>query len=488
MKRTNSIFKNAAWLTVTKFVTLAINMVVTMLLSRYRTLGEYGVFSQITLVTNLASSLFMLGLPGSVNYFLNKSENNKTKNEFLSSYFLLGTAMSVVLGAVLFACSGLIVRYFNNPAIYTYMFVMVLLPWISIFNTSADNIFIAYENISALTIYRIAYSCALMGVAVIFSWSELSFINYMRAYISVQVLFCLLLYIIVQKISGRFSFKLNKRLLKEILLFSIPLGLASVVSTLNIELDKLMLGALLSTEELAVYSNASKELPINIICVSISSVLMPQMVRLLKENKFSLAIDIWKKTVSVSYIIICFFCTAIFVFAPQVITILYSEKYLAGVTVFRIYSLTTLFKVTYFGIVLNSMGKTKKIFSCSVLTLVLNVILNFILYKIMGVIGPAIATLISTFTIVLLQLLMTSSLVKISIKNIFPWKNLFLLSMINVGFGLIAYVVFRHIILHTNVNDILACIFVGVVWVLIYGITFVGRVVSLRGGIVEKED
>ena len=68
----SSLSKSAFWLTVSKIATTAINMLVVMLLSRFRTLEEYGIYSQINIINTVVTSITAIGLPTGINYFLNK--------------------------------------------------------------------------------------------------------------------------------------------------------------------------------------------------------------------------------------------------------------------------------------------------------------------------------------------------------------------------------------------------------------------------------
>ena len=151
-----------------------------------------------------------------------------------------------------------------------------------------------------------------------------------------------------------------------------------------------MVGAFYSTDQLAIYTNASKEMPVTIIASSLTAVLMPKLVRLLKNGKNNEVVKLWGETIILSYVFICFFTAFLFVFAPQIMEVLYSEKYLPGVNIFRIYSIVLLLRVTYFGMVLNSIGKTKMIFYCSIASLLLNVVFNFLFLYLFGMSGPAI--------------------------------------------------------------------------------------------------
>lgn len=58
----NSVGKSTLLITASKLASLGINMVYVMVLSRIRTLEEYGTYSQLLIAVNLISMLFVLGL------------------------------------------------------------------------------------------------------------------------------------------------------------------------------------------------------------------------------------------------------------------------------------------------------------------------------------------------------------------------------------------------------------------------------------------
>ena len=80
-----NIGKDAAYLSVAKIVIMGVSLLSNMLLSRFRTLEEYGTYSQINIIINLFTAFLMLGLPSSVNYFLSLAETGKERNIFSSS-------------------------------------------------------------------------------------------------------------------------------------------------------------------------------------------------------------------------------------------------------------------------------------------------------------------------------------------------------------------------------------------------------------------
>lgn len=482
-----SIASDAVKLSASKMITMMISMISAMLLSRFRTLEEYGTYSQLLLVVNLITTVFMLGLPNSINFFLAKAKDNNEKQKFLSIYYTISTILSLVTGLILILITPFIIDYFDNPVIKSFMYVLAILPWANIILSSIENVLIVYRKTTILVVFRVLNSVSLLTIILIVELLNLGFVTYMILFISVEAVFAISVYLIVKNISGHIKISFDKLLIKRIFSFSIPIGLASVIGVLSVQLGNLVIGKFFSTVDLAVYTNASREMPVTIFASSLTAVLMPQLVRLLNTKRYNEAINLWGNTISISYTIICFFSIALFVFAPEVISLLYSDKYLSGVTVFRVYSLVLLLRFTYFGIILNSIGKTKFILYSSLAALLLNMGFSYLFYVIFGFIGPAIATFVSMFLVALFQIIATSRSINISFNKIFPWRELMDITFINIMFGLLFAYVKKEIPLETFAGEITESIFIGIIWSGLYLILMLKKIKqkwrSLNGSI-----
>ena len=221
-------------------------------------------------------------------------------------------------------------------------------------------------------------------------------------------------------------------------------------------------------ELFAIYTNASRELPFSIIAASLTAVLLPQLARLLSKGKNQEAVNLWKNSIVLSFSVICFLSFGCIVFAREVIILLYSDKFIYGVGVFRMYCLLILLRSTYWGIILNSCGKTKFILYCSLASLFLNLVFNYLCYLLFGFIGPAIATLIVFVFLTFIQLIATSKVIKIKLSKIFPWHEILIILLFNTLFALIFYKIKTIIILDQYVGDIIESILLGVVWGIFY--------------------
>ena len=476
MQRRSSLGGDAVKLTFSKLVTLCISMISTMLLSRFRTLEEYGTYSQLLLVINLFTTIFMLGLPNSINYFLARAESQEERRKFLSIYYTLSTLFSVLLGIVLVCAIPLIEAYFSNPLIGKFAYFLAIYPWSTIIASGIENMLVVYRKTNLLAGYRVLNSVCLLGIIFLVQLLDWTFSEYMLLLVGVNAAFAIAVYVLAHRLSGGLRPMLDKSWLKAIFVFSIPMGLASVVGTLNIEIDKLLIGRMLDTTQQAIYSNASKELPVTIIASSITAVLLPQITRMIKRDKCQSAIQLWGYATELSFICICIIVAGVFTFASDAVELLYSAKYLPGVPVFRVYTLVLLLRCTYFGMIMNALGQSKKIFYCSVASLALNAVLNPLLFWVMGTIGPAVATFLSMVIVLVGQLWMTAQSMKTSFRNIFPWKRLSITLLINIFLASVFTALKIAIPLDIYIGSLMESLLLGIFWVGAYFLVMRRRV------------
>lgn len=468
MSKTTSLGKDTVLLTISKMMTLVITMLTGMMLSRFRSFEEYGTYSQLMLVVSLFTSIFMLGLPNSINYFLARADSKAEQQRFLGVYYTLTTILSLIMGVSLAFSAPLIAAYFKNPLVLTFVYFLLIYPWANVASSSIENILIVYHKTRYLILYRIANSLCLLGAVLVVQWLGLGFREYMVANLAIYCLFAIAVYTISYRISGGFRPGLDKQLIRTVFAFSLPLGLSAVVGTLNIEIDKLLIGFLMDTEQMAIYTNASKELPVSFVSASITAVLLPQLTRMLKKDRNQEALSLWANATELSYLVICLIVAGVFTYADDVMSLLYSEKYLPGLPVFRIYTLVLLLRCTYFGIILNAKGKTQEIFWAGIASLALNTVLNPLMYWLLGMIGPAIATFLSILVVLLWQLYRTAKCTGVSMSHVFPFKRLGWITLVNVALAIVFYGIKLALPVEKWISSLGESVLLGGVWCAVY--------------------
>lgn len=475
-------------LTGAKFIIMFITLISGMLLSRFRTVNEYGTYSQLSLVITLAISLFTLGFPESSNYFLARANSAEKRREFLSVFYTLNTLTCIVIGLVLLASIPLIEIYFKNDSIKKFAYFLAIYPWAKVTINTISNVLVVYGKTKKLVVINICTALVALASVLLIQLLGLAFADYVVSFLIGNVVIAIWIYFIVFKLEKGLTISLDKTLIIQILKYSIPIGLAALVSTINVEIDKFMIGGLVDTEALAYYTNAGKELPLSLVATSLTTILMPIMARKLKAKDNSSAMQLWGDAIQLSFILSCFFTVTCIVFAPQIITILYSQKYLPGVDVFRIYSFVLILRTTYWGMVLSAVGKTRLIFRASVFSLGLNVALNYLFYIAFGFIGPAIASVVSIASVSFFQVIQTSKTVDVPFSKIFPWKSLLKITMINITWGIAAWFTLKVLNIGVDALDIVMAIIIGILFSGIYVILLINKVKFLWSSLNNEKN
>lgn len=472
MKKNVKLGASAAALTVSKMLTMAMSIVMAMILSRYLSLQEYGTYSELQTVTSLVVSIFVLGLPNSLSYFL-PSMDREEKARYLNFYYSAITVLSLLIAVVIFFLRTPISLYYENPELVRYGLFLSVIPWTKIAISSRSNLLVVESRIRREFIYCVLNSAALLLLSIGIKVFSGSFRLYLNLYIAIELFFALAVYAEGYLASGRLRLDMDWKLMKAVLAFSVPIGLSTAVSTLSLDLDKLVIGFFMDEEAVAIYSNAGKELPFGIISTSFTAVVLPQIVLCVKENRPDEAVKIWKQATELCFLLLVFCCSASIVFAPQIISFLYSDLYLEGVTIFRVYALVLLLRCTYWGMILNAYGKSKQIFVNSILCLAINLVLSISLFYWIGFAGPAVATFASIFSMSVIQIIHSSRLTGVSIKDIFPWKSMGIKSVLCIITAAIAWGVSELLHIGTDARSITITVAVCLIWALVYfGIQF----------------
>lgn len=225
---------------------------------------------------------------------------------------------------------------------------------------------------------------------------------------------------------------------REIFQYSLPLGLASIVGMLSVQLDKLVISGFFSPAQYAVFSIGAMELPfISILNNSVNAILLPHI----SSEPAKLA-ETYRASVRKNAIIIFPFAALGLIFAKPLITLLYTETYLASVPFFQVYLLNLPLRVATYGIIFMALGKTRYIMLNSLITLGLNLALNLILVNLMGMMGAVIATVTVTWLSVGIYLYWIRRVLRFDLAELFPLKALFKTALVVIFATLIAYSVF----------------------------------------------
>ena len=396
----NGASGDSFFLMVVRMVTIVFGLLMTRVLSQHFSLEDYGTYSQIMLLVTTISSLTILGMSDGINFFFCKENDVNKRNNYVSTIFFLQFCISIIASVVVLVCAVPISIYFDNDKLKSLIIFAAILPVSQNAISLLQIMFIAIGKARLIAIRNLIISILKLAAIILacYVFDNIVILLLCQALMDLLQISYFIISLKKDKCNVRF-FKFDKSLIKEILKYCVPMAMYTIIKSINRDCDKFVISYFTNTQTLAIYTNASKILPFDIVMTSFCTVILPFITRYIKEKDFLITQSVYKAFFELSYITTIIFAIAIIIAAPEAMTFLYSEKYILndfGVNVFIIYTVVEVFNILNITLILSASGKTKSIMIASIGTFLGNIILNVVFFLLFKEIGPAISTLLVT--------------------------------------------------------------------------------------------
>jgi O-antigen/teichoic acid export membrane protein len=165
---------------------------------------------------------------------------------------------------------------------------------------------------------------------------------------------------------------------------------------LNSELDRYLIAATFPVARFAEYRAAAWQVPlIKEIPYTVGRVDTPYLTRLFETGKTREALQLWRASTEKVALLVAPLACIFIVAAEEVVTLLFTDEYIAAAPVFRMYSLLMLGRTCSFGNVLIAAGKPGYVFQAAGLSFLTNIVLSVTALLAFGFIGPAIGSVLA---------------------------------------------------------------------------------------------
>lgn len=454
--------KGASWdsmfLTFSKVLSMLFNILSAKMLATGLSLEVRGTYAQANVVLTTGASLILLGLVDSMNYYFNsrdKSLSEELKARIVNTVFFLEISFGTVLALFILFGRDLIADYFSNPAVTNLLCIVAILPVFQNVINFMQVLCVSVGRAKWMSIYTLALTVVRI-LAVYLSVYVLH--NIIWIYVSILLMdilnVCLYNRDIRKKGVKINPFKISTKYIKPVLAFGLPMGIYAATSSFTRELGKIVIGRMGSTEELAVYDNCSKLLPVDIFVTSFALVLVPYIYRRVSEGRREESINLFSSYLKVGYYTVWTLGTMVLIAPSSAISFLYADAYIVGESVFILFVFDSMLRFASVHLILTAAGKAKNVMLYSIVALGLNLVLNILFYHLWGMIGPAIATLIVAFIYMFLILNDTKRTINAKWTEVFDLKDVstfaitlavvwfvaFMLNRFLVGLGVHIYV------------------------------------------------
>lgn len=356
---------------------------------------DYGIYRQFLLITETSIPILGLGLNISIYYFLTKYENHITLLKKVLN-FILGIIIVLFL-LYLLNIGNFFSNIFNSEEIsglfvyvIPYIALMILLPIL--------HAFFIHNNITKLLFWinsSLAIIYLLITVWGLF-YNRTPFFLVLSRILYLGITCVALIWLLYSKFYKKINNVIENYSLKDLIYYSLPIGMATIIGIVSLQVTRFIVSTNYSIEEFAIYSNGAFEIPfIGLITSTITMVSLSELIKLCESNKLKNALDLFHKIAEGSALFIFPIAIFFYIYSSDFIQLMFGSKYTGSTIFFKIFLIIVPFRIILYGPILIALGKRHVLLYRSVWELIINIILSLLLMQFFGLIGIAISTVIS---------------------------------------------------------------------------------------------
>lgn len=378
-------------------LTTAVHVTCEIVFVRILSLEDLATYRQTMLAYNFATPLLTLGIPSAIYYFLAGAKTRQRGIIFdhLTLLFFMGLIFSAFLGL---GGTELLALRFNNPNLRHTLKLLILLPLFSFPQLPLNAVLIIFDkiNLSAVlnTSLNLVLSVALIASCVITkSYTAPIVVKVIYSMVTLPIMLKIILSIVKEGNDWPSISNMPK-----ILKLSIPLGLASMLGSITLQINKVIVSSICTPEQFAIYSNGAFELPlIGVITGSITTIVMTDMTKMCKEGMKNEALELFQTGAYKSALFLLPIMCFLLLNNHDFIVTLYSDKYAESVLPFTIYLFILPIRIVLYNSAYMALGKSNLLFVRSVFDLIINSLLCYTFVKLFDAWGAALAIVVTSY-------------------------------------------------------------------------------------------
>lgn len=401
IKSTRHIIHDGLYVTIGSIFVFLFSYAFRIVLTRYLSVEEYGLFYAIWNFLTFFLFFIYLGLDqASVHYVVKyKIENNygKIKSVILSTLaFQLLTTLIFIAG-IFFSAGFLEEQYFRYPGAGFLLMLMSVFLLFNVLGGISSYILYGFQRLKVYAFYAPIQAFLYLVLFLVFWWNGMALAAPYWAYVITSLLLVLIFLPFSWKAFPFFRHKATDfgEVTKQLFSYGLPVILTAISSRLLIQTDTLMLTRMTSLEEVGLYQAA---LPIATILTFLSAgvltVLFPLFTELWhrgEKERIELYLRyIYKYLLLISLLLVILFM----LFSKGLILWMFGEEYLGAQLALIILLAGALFNL-FSSINLQSIaafGNPKVVSKIVLVGALANVVLNALFIYLWGINGAALAT------------------------------------------------------------------------------------------------
>ena len=432
MKNKNKyLLKNVGLFMISGFVPSLLSFILIPIYTSYLSQYDYGISDLITTTATLLVPIFTLDIQDAViRYVLDK----KYKKDDVFSIGLKIDAIGLLL-VIVIASVVCLLDIFKLP---TYFFIFLVVFYTTISFNNLVNLFCrGIDKVKNIVIGSIINSVITLSLNIIFLVVfKMGIKGYLlansigSAITIIYLFFSVKLYKYIKKAD-------NKKLKKEMLIYSFPLIFSVIAWWINNASDRYIVTAISGVAASGLYA-ISYKIP-SLLTVMQNIFAQAWSISAIKEFDREDTDGFIGNLYDLMNFGMCLVCSVIMIFNIIIAKMLYSNEFFAAWQFVPPLLISIVFNAMalFIGSLFTAVKDTKKLSVSTIIGAVVNIILNIILINIIGVYGAAIATMISYMVVLIIRDIGIKKYIKLKNNSGITWASygILVLQMIFAYFG-----------------------------------------------------
>ena len=382
-------------------------------------IGIWALFTSVTAILEMIRHGFIR------NPFITHlvSADAKDKSTVITTSLVLHCILAAFICVLLLIGAAPLSRFWNAPeldklfALYA-LNTLIFIPFLhyEYLQTAQSN----FKAIFISNLVRLGLPCMYV-VIVFFARHDMTLMELAIVQVIATVIGSVVAYGYVRELAAIFS-NVDWKVFKELFHFGKYTFGTNISSMFVKNTDSWMIGRLISTAGVAVYNPALRiSNLVEVPTLTIANMIFPQVPQKMKERGVEGVRDIYYKSVSCILAFMIPMVVPLFLFADEVITLVFGAEYIESAPILRVtifYSLIIPFN-RQFGMLMDGLKHPKINFYLLVMVAVLNVVFNFVFLNLFGLIGSAYGTLLSYSIVFILNQIILYRMYQINTLKVF---------------------------------------------------------------------
>lgn len=471
---TTALTKQMGFLFIGRGLAFLFTFFIPVILARIFSIGEFGLYKQIFLISGTMLMILRFGLEPSLYYFVPR--NMEQKNIYISQTIIFYLAIGSIAFLLSFFMSEWVSNLLNNYELKKLFPLIALFTGLLLLSAPIETIMVSLKDAKkASTVIFISDGIrAILIILAAFFIGSIDSIIYGIICLAVGrvIYFGFFLY------RGlNFSFRsLKLDFLKSQLYYAIPFAFASILQNFSQSLHFYIVSYSYDISSFAIYSVGFLQIPL--IAILFDSILEASMVKIAEfsgKKEFAATCHVISeatKKMAIAFLPIFGF---LLILAKEIIIVLYTNKFQDSIGIFIISILAIPLNIFDLNYALRAIGDAKYLLKVYLIRFLLTLIMVFIGLKIMGLIGSAIGVVFSLALSNILILIKTKKLLNMPIRLIVPLNEIGKIILFIFIAGVTTELI--KIVINTNASSLLIITFM-VFFIVYFSLIYKSKIAS----------